>query len=140
MANWCRNKHGPFTVSSTQDASQPGSGDQRQHSALLRCLSQLNSDAWAQVLLPKLVEQGSADKVALTCRQLRDLSFSSIQKLDLCDPHNSPSNSQLGLWMEALPTHFPDCTTVTVTLCSEGSYHAMPYVLPALARLVTFTH
>lgn len=117
-----------------QDALQPGSPAPQQHSALLHCLSQLNSDAWVQVLLPTLVEQGSAAEVALTCSQLRDLCFSSRQSIDLGDLYDSPSFGELGSWMQGLPLHFPNCTTVSFKLGSEGSYHTIPYLLPALAR------
>jgi hypothetical protein len=49
--------------------------DNLTQSALLRCLSSLDVHAWGQVLLPKLIAQGSAQAVASTCSQLRDLTF-----------------------------------------------------------------
>lgn len=42
-------------------------------SALLRCLQQLDNDAIAEVLLPKLVKAGAAGHVARTCSFLRQL-------------------------------------------------------------------
>jgi hypothetical protein len=42
-------------------------------SPFLHCMDQLDMDTLAQVLLPKLMQQGSAHSVALTCSRLRDL-------------------------------------------------------------------
>jgi hypothetical protein len=57
--------------------------DNPNQATLLRCLSRLDVDTWAQVLLPKLIAQGSARAVALTCSQLRDLCFGAVQHIDL---------------------------------------------------------
>lgn len=93
-------------------------------------------DTWAQVLLPKLIEQGSAADLALTCSQLRDLCYSSSQSIDLGPLPDSTGPSNLKLWVRDLPVHFPNCSTVLVGLRSDSSYHCMPYILPALARWV----
>jgi hypothetical protein len=116
---------------------RPQSGStSTQASALLHCLSQLNSDVWAQVLLPKLVEQGSAAAVALTCSQLRDLCYNSRQEIKVRLSHMvaSVGLSHLESCMQGVPAHFPNCTSVSLVLSGEQSYHAMPYTLPALAR------
>jgi hypothetical protein len=129
-------KHVPCLLCLMQAAPRPLIPAPQQHSALLDCLSQLNSDAWAQVLLPKLVEQGSGSAAALTCRQLRDLCFSSRQSITLQGVLESAPPSDLELWMQTLPTHFPNCTTVSLVLTSDCTYHTMPLLLPALARWV----
>jgi hypothetical protein len=105
-----------------------------QPSALLQCLSQLNADTWAQVLLLKLVEQGSAADVALTCSQLRDLCYSSRQSINLGALLDSSEPSKLKSVISGLPLHFPNCSAVSFQLDSDKSYHTMPYLLPALAR------
>jgi hypothetical protein len=53
--------------------------DNPNQAALLRCLSRLDVDTWAQVLLPKLIAQGSARDITLTCSELRDLCFGAAQ-------------------------------------------------------------
>jgi hypothetical protein len=105
-----------------------------QPSALLHCLSQLNTDAWAQVLLPKLIEQGSAANVALTCSQLRELCYSSRQCINLGAFLDSSEPSSLKSVVSGLPMHFPYCSAVSLRLGSDKSYHTMPYLLPALAQ------
>jgi hypothetical protein len=107
-----------------------------QPSALLHCLSRLNSDVWVQVLLPKLVEQRSAEAVALTCSQLRDLCYSSIQSIDLRRLFQGVDHRHIESWMQGLPLHFPNCTAVSLELRSEASYHTVLFILPALARWV----
>jgi hypothetical protein len=52
-------------------------------SPLLRCMDQLDMDTLVQVLLPKLMQQGSAHSVAVTCSRLRDLCYSSVEALQL---------------------------------------------------------
>ena len=55
-------------------------------SALLSCLSRLDfqlNDVLTAHLLPKLIEQGSAGAVRLTCSQLHSLLQPSIQHLNL---------------------------------------------------------
>jgi hypothetical protein len=137
-AELCTNTHLWFaclSVSAVQATSLTGSPG-TQSSALLDCLSQLNSDVWAQVLLPKLVEQGSAAAVSLTCSQLRDLCFNSIDRItmDLPDLVLGAQFSYLESWMQGAPLHFPNCTAVSLKLGTEESYHTMPYILTALAR------
>jgi hypothetical protein len=105
-----------------------------QPSALLQCLSQLNADTWAQVLLPKLVEQGSAADVALTCSQLRDLCYSIRRSINLGALLDSSEPSRLKSVVSGLPVRYPDCSAVSLQLKSVKSYHMTPYVLPALAR------
>jgi hypothetical protein len=64
-----------------------------QQSALLQCQAQLDSDTWVEVLQPKLIDNGSAGNVALTCTQLRTLCHGSRQQLKLhtLHSHDDPS-------------------------------------------------
>lgn len=107
-----------------------------QPSAFLRCLAQLNVDTWAEVLLPKLRDQGSATAVALTCSTLRDLCYSSVHRLDLIDlvQQGSCDFSTIEECMRTVPHHFSNCKVVALTLDIETMYHIVPYLLPALAK------
>jgi hypothetical protein len=39
-------------------------------------------------------------------------------------------------WVLSIPQHFQSVTSVQLLLNDEGSYHAIPYLLPELARWV----
>lgn len=123
-------------VQEDMDAPGPAQGalqeNQGQWSAFLRCLSQLNDDAWAQALLPKLISQGSAQAVAGTCSQLRDLCFRGVRSLDLSSLQDSSDTSNLEAWVQTIPSHFKHVTTVDLAFCEEPSYHTAAYLLPAL--------
>lgn len=106
-------------------------------SALLQCLSSLDVDTWAHVLLPKLAAQGSAQDVALTCSQLRDLCFGAVQHLDLSSVNDSSNSSVVEDWVQTIPQHFKGCESAQLYLEDEGSYHTTSYLLPALARWVS---
>jgi hypothetical protein len=121
----------PFVV---QGAAIPDSAGE-QPSALLHCLYQLNTDTWAQVMMPKLVEHKSAADVALSCSQLRDLCYSSRQILKIGLWKLGHNRSQIESHVQSLPTNFPNCTVVSLGLNGMGqSYDAVPAVLPALER------
>lgn len=113
---------------------------QQQRSPLLQCLARIDVDTWARLLLPKLVKQGSATTVVLTCSELRDLCYGAVQHLNLSKVHgSSDSNQAVEDWVQSLPQHFPHCTSVQLQLGQEASYHTTPYLLPALARWVRCT-
>lgn len=108
-----------------------------QGSALLRCLAQLDVDTWASVLLPKLVDDGSAADFALTCTQLRELCHSSVKQLDL-QTLTSPDNPYLiELWTQDLGQRFPACSKVDLLVEDNDSFTEGPLVLKALARWVS---
>jgi hypothetical protein len=109
--------------------------DNPNQAALLRCLSRLDVDTWAHVLLPKLVAQGSARDVALTCSQLRDLCFGAVQHINLSSVQDDEQGA-LEDWVLSIPQHFQSVTSVQLLLNDEGSYHTIPYLLPELARWV----
>jgi hypothetical protein len=109
--------------------------DNPHQSALLRCLSRLDVDTWAHVLLPKLIGQGSAQDVALTCSQLRDLCFGAVQHIDLSSVQDD-EHGALDDWVLSLSQHFKSITSVQLSLNDEGSYHTVPYLLSELARCV----
>jgi hypothetical protein len=109
----------------TNNGSQP--------SLLLQCLSSLGAETFAGVLLPKLVEDGSACDVALTCSQLRDLCHGSVQQLDLTEVLDQDS-SVVEEWMQSLPQHFSSCTSAQLWLHDEDSYDRLMYLLTGLAR------
>jgi hypothetical protein len=90
-------------------------------------------------LLPKLVEQGSAGAVALTCSQLRELCNDSVQHLDLTkqllpigkagqkskqQQYDNPCHSARHAWQVA--DAFPNCTSVNLV------YDAFSNISPLL--------
>jgi hypothetical protein len=82
-----------------------------------------------------LVEDRSAGNLAATCSQLRKLCHSSIKWLDLRPllvDDLQPSEAQK--WTQHLQEHFPRCNLVVMHVQEKDSYHAVNYVLPALAR------
>lgn len=103
-------------------------------SALLRCLPQLDVDAWAHALLPLLQEQHSAAAVALTCRTLRDRCHSNVQNLDLSSLQDSGDTDELQDALRSLPGQFSSCKNVQLVLEAETSYHNIAYLLPSIAR------
>jgi len=105
-----------------------------EQSPFLHCLQQLNDDAWAQVLLPKLIEQGSAAAVALTCSQLRDLCNQYVEVIDLRRLDADTELCALEEWMQPLPAHFPNCILAKLAFFVESSYVAVQYLLPAISR------
>jgi hypothetical protein len=115
-----------------QEASLPG-GWKPQASALLRCISQLNADTWAQVLLPKLIAQGSTADFALSCTQLRDLCYSSRQSLKLGALLASSDSESLLPQVQSLPAHFPNCSAVSLEIKSYECCNTLPYIMPSLA-------
>lgn len=77
----------------------------------LRFLSHLDGPTWAYVLLSKLIDQGSAGAVALTCSQLRKLCQEEIQHVDLvsiCGSRETASS------VVKLPERFPNVTSLQV--------------------------
>lgn len=119
--------------------SAPGS-----ESAFLHCLSQLNDDAWAEVLLPKLVEQGSTAALASTCSQLRQLCSTTVQHLDLRDMTTLLDRPDAFSYIidahctldtaKDLAGRFPNCKSAALDLFDDASYYHMHTVLSALAR------
>lgn len=104
-------------------------------SPLLQCLSQLNDDVWAHVLLPKLVKQRSAGAVALSCTHLCRLCQHSIHTLKLGTlPDSSLSPEQLEQQAAAIATHFPNCRTLELHANRATSYWQLQAVMPVLGR------
>jgi hypothetical protein len=84
-------------------------------------------------LLPKLVEQGSAGAVVLTCSQLRRLLQPSIQHLDLTkqlqgavSPCHSPQLARQ--WVAA----FPNCTCLEFA----WTHHSMSAINRSISPLL----
>jgi hypothetical protein len=105
-----------------------------QDMSLLCCLSEVGVDTCAQVFLPKLIADKSAKAVASTCSQLRDLCFGSVLHIDLSSVHNSSDTSNVEYWVQPIPQHFKNITSVKLMFHEETSYHIMTYLLPALQR------
>ena len=106
-------------------------------SALLRCLSQLNfqlNDVFAVHLLPKLVEQGSAGAVRLTCSQLRALLQPSIQHLNLTKQLEDEDNPLHSLKVaRQLTAAFPNCTHLKFAWSSSSLVNVYRNISPLLA-------
>jgi hypothetical protein len=104
-------------------------------SPLLQCLDQVNDDVWEQILLPKLLQQGSAPAVALSCTQLRRLCQHSIETLNLTNmTSSSTSAQQLARHAAAVATHFPKCRGVLLCARDDTCYWQLQAVLPLLGR------
>jgi hypothetical protein len=103
---------------------------------LLWCINQLNNETWAQVLLPKLTAQGSVSSVALTCTTLRDLCYSSVEKLALKAVPDCvlPSIATVKSWANSLAGHFPSCTSLSVGVVCAADCELTGHLMPALAR------
>jgi hypothetical protein len=112
--------------------AQPG--NPAGESALMRCLSQLNDDVLTSYLLPKLVEQGSAGAVALSCSQLRRLCQLSTQHLDLSkqlqDGDNPCQDVKLARQLVAA---FPNCTLLDFAWASSSVVRVSRSITPLLA-------
>lgn len=112
----------------------------RQQSLFLRCLAQLDVDAWAEVLLPFL--QDWLDDLALTCRALRQLCQHTVQQLDLrklCnmdfqDAGIEDSSSAVVEWTQALHERFPQVSSVDLEVQDDEGYSIATTLLPALSR------
>jgi hypothetical protein len=91
---------------------------------MLRCLSQLNDDVLTAHLLPKLVKQGLAGAVVLTCSQLRRLVQPSIQHLDLTkqlqDADNPCCSPKLAGQLVAA---FHNCTSLELAWVGSRMLH-----------------
>jgi hypothetical protein len=104
-------------------------------SPLLRCLAQLNDDVWEDILLPKLLADGSAPAAALTCSRLRQLCQRSRQQLKLTSL-DSADTATVRRWTEQLPQRFPACSSVVMRLCEIESFPAAPVIVDVLSRQV----
>lgn len=103
-------------------------------SPLLHCLEQVNDDVW-EVLLPKLVAQGSAAAVAQTCSQLRRLCQHSVRSLNMTTfPASSINTDVLMKHAAAVAEHFPNCSQLMLESGSRMSYWQLPVMLPLLGR------
>lgn len=106
-------------------------------SDLLRCLGQLNDYVWAEVLLPKLIADKTAGAVAVSCSSLRRLCHGSVRKLNLTALGNSSSTAiTVQHHLAALHQHFPECSSVKVSLVLDSSYLMAPAVVEGLSRQV----
>jgi hypothetical protein len=103
-------------------------------SALLTCLEQLNDDVWTELLLPKLLADGSAPAAALTCSRLRQLCQRSRQQLKLTLLDNTDT-ATVRRWTEQLPQGFPACTSVVMKLCAHICATA-PVIVDVMSRQV----
>lgn len=101
----------------------------------LRCMDQLDMDTLSQVLLPKLMQQGSAHSVALTCSRLRDLCCSNVQALKLkAVPGCMPDVAAVKAWGQSLSAHFTSCRSITVGVGCAADCQLTGHLMPALAR------
>lgn len=107
-------------------------------SDFLQFLERLNEDIFCETLLPMLIQDASAGNLAATCSQLRKLCHSSVKGLKLRPLLCSDEQPSIaGDWTHNLQEHFPHCRAVAMQVHDKESYHAVNYVLPALARWAT---
>ena len=92
-------------LASSTSSSSMGSTSTTSTPPLLHLVSQLDSDTWAEVLLPKLQQQGSVAAVAGTCSTLRDLCAASVQSLLVPSKIVSSSSSSVARLPQRLPTY-----------------------------------
>jgi hypothetical protein len=92
-------------------------------------------DTLVQVLLPKLLQQGSAHSVALTCSRLRDLCYSSVETLQLkAVPGCIPDAAAVKTWGQNLSAHFPSCQSITVAVGCAADCQLTGHIVSELAR------
>jgi hypothetical protein len=103
---------------------------------LLRCLAQLNDDVWEQILLPKLLADGSGPAAALTCGRLRQLCQRSRQQLKLVSL-DSADTASVRRWTVHLSQRFPACSSVVMKLCDVESFPTAPVIVDVLSRQVS---
>jgi len=103
-------------------------------SPFLSCLDQLNDDVWSSVLFPKLAAAKSAANVALVCSRLRHLCHGNCLTLNLLPLASSSDPSVAVAWTDAAVEHFPNVTTVKLSILEDASYVVTPSLMSALAR------
>lgn len=86
------------------------------------------------MLLPQLHAHGCVPKVALTCIQLWELCYSSVEQLNLGEITQVVATSTAKQRMQSLAGRLPSCSSVRMALKEYSSYHYMPYTLFALRR------
>jgi hypothetical protein len=101
--------------------------------SLLQCISNLNVEVLTTYLLPKLVQQGSAAAVALTCTQLRSLCQFSIQHLDLSQQLQQDNPCHDPKLARQLVAAFPNCTSLYLTWGRSSVVGAYSGIHPLLA-------
>lgn len=100
-------------------------------------LLQCHPDVWAQVLLPKLIAQGSVGSVALACSTLRDLCYNSVQQLNfkiVPESVHPYTFTTVCNWALSLKAHFPSCTSISVGLGCSFDCEFVITMMPTLAR------
>jgi len=103
-------------------------------SAFLRLLAHLDADTVTEVLLARLLPQGSAPQLALTCRQLRSLCQRGCLALDFSNMPSTVSSSTILQHTEGLHTRFPSCETVKLSVADRDSCGVAACLLPSLAQ------
>ena len=103
-------------------------------SHFLICLQHLNDDAWAEVLLPKLIKAKSASAVAASCWALRKLCHGSVRTLKLAAVGNSGSSGTVKRHLAALHQRFPDCAAVRLALAQDSCYLLAPAIVGGISR------
>jgi hypothetical protein len=85
-------------------------------------------------LLPKLVEQGSAGAVVLTCSQLRKLLQRGVQHLDLSkQPPDAGTPCHSPEIARQLVAAFPNCTSLNFAWASSSMVNVYRSISPLLA-------
>jgi len=133
---FCAHHVGWLLQAPSSSCANKSAPDSQAESAFLQCLSKLNDDTFCQVLLPQLKADRSAGSLAATCSQLRSLCHNSIERLDMSPLINNHAPSAAEQWTQGLQEHFPHCSSVALCVQEKRSYHAVTYMLPALARCV----
>jgi len=100
----------------------------------LQLLDNLGEAAWAQVLLPKLYQNGSARRLALVCSQLRALVHGSTRQLDFSRLSHGHSAAEVEAWTTSLQDRFPRCRSAALHITCEDSYLLAQTLVASLAR------
>lgn len=102
-------------------------------SLLLRCISMLNDEVLSTYLLPKLVEQGSAAAVPLSCTHLRKLCQNSTHHLELPRKLQQDNPLHEAPLARQLVTAFPNCTSLYFAWGNSSMVGAYSEIHPLLA-------
>ena len=100
----------------------------------------MDDDAWAAVLLPKLLQDSSIRTLTATCQALKLLCQRFHTRLNLTSLTGYSEPNQVDAYTAALPERFPAVSSIDLAITHESSYRCISVALPALARCVVCWH
>ena len=105
-------------------------------SRFLNCMEKLDSDIWADVLLPMLRKNKSAAAVAASCSTLRKLCQGAVRHLIFTPATRSGDLATVKRNVAALHQHFSALKGVGIALARDDLYVLAPAIMEGLSRQV----